>query len=102
MNKIKSHIFRKKRYKIVWRRISSAEKKKMKVDAIASCDSPGTKGKQITIDPTISGRDLLRSAMDEGIHACVWDFDNQAVDEMAESISRFLWRIGYRISDKQE
>ena len=96
-NKIKSHMFRGRRYTIQWRPLSRSEKRQMKTDAIASCDGPPSVKRNITIDPSISEQELLRAAIDEGIHACVWDFDNTAVDEMAESISRFLWRLGFRL-----
>jgi len=99
MNKIKSHVFRGRRYTLAWRPVTKAEKKQMKVDAIGSCDGPpSAKGKSITIDPSLSELELLRAVIDESIHACMWDLDNVAVDEMSSSISRFLWRLGFRDS----
>lgn len=99
MHKIKSHVFRGKRYRIVWRPVSKAEKKQMKTDALGYCEGPpSATNKCITINPSISEFDLLRAAIDEGLHACLWDLDNEAVDEMSESISRFLWRMGFRDS----
>ena len=96
MIRIKSHVFRGKRYKLDWKPVSKADKRKMKLNAIASCDGPETPGKCITINPELSGFDLLRVSVDEGIHACMWDLDNLAVDEMSESIAKFLWRMGFR------
>ena len=101
MIKIKSHIFRGLRYKIKWRPITKAERKKMKYTQtlLGTCDGPSSVGKTITIDPTVSGEELLKVAIDEAIHACMWDLDNVAVDEMSSSISSFLWKIGFRNVD---
>jgi hypothetical protein len=90
VKKIKSHTFRGKRYKIKWKYIPKKE------EAIGFCTSPDVKDKHIIIDPKNANLELLRAAIDEGIHACLWDLDNDAVSEMSESISRFIWRLGFR------
>lgn len=96
MNKINSHIFRGRRYKIENRSVHP-DIKRCDPNTIATCDGPPSQtGKTITIDPEATGLSLLKVAIDEGIHACVWDFDNTAVNEMSESISMFLWRLGFR------
>jgi hypothetical protein len=101
MNKnIRSHVFRGKRYRIEFVAIEKGIKK-LSPRALGTCSDPYTKDKTITIEPDISDRDLLKVAIDEGIHACVWDFDNTAVDQMSQSISDFLWRLGFRKTIKK-
>ena len=95
LNKINSHIFRGKKYKITFSPVDK-DIKRLAPKSLATCDSPKIKDKTITIDPSAHGLVLLKLAIDEGIHACVWDFDNSSVDEMADSISRFVYRIGFR------
>jgi hypothetical protein len=109
MNKIKSHVFRGKRYKIKFKRVSKKLIKCMKnmegkeSSIIGACEGPPSlKNKSITIDPVSTGLEALHVAVDEGIHACLWDLDNDAVDEVSTSVSRFLWRLGYRDSEAAE
>jgi hypothetical protein len=59
------------------------------------CDPPGPE-RTIQIKPTLRQRRMLETLIDEGIHACMWDLDNDAVDECSASIAEFLWRCGYR------
>jgi len=44
----------------------------------------------------LSGRILLNTLIHESIHACDWDAPEKKVQQMANDISRFLWRLGYR------
>lgn len=39
---------------------------------------------------------LLQVALDEGIHACDWDIDNDMVAEFAEDLAGYLWKLGFR------
>jgi len=95
MKKIKSHIFRGKKYKIIISEIDN-EILKLVPRCRGLCDAPDTIGKSITLSPKLSGLDLIKVAVDEGIHACCWDLDNTTVDEMSESIANFLYRLGVR------
>jgi hypothetical protein len=96
VNRIRSHVFRGRRYAVRIEPIDSGVKKACP-KAIATCEGPpSSKNKAITIDPKVTGITLLKVAIDEGLHACLGDLDNTAVDEMSESISRFLWRLGFR------
>lgn len=93
MNKIKSHIFRGKKYQII---IGKIDRKTLKLcpKCAGTCDAPNTKNKAIHLDSKLSGVDLIKLAIDEGLHACCWDLDNNAVDEISGSISKFLYRLG--------
>lgn len=100
MKKIKSHIFRGKRYKIIINEIDDGILK-LSPKCKGLCDAPNTRSKSINLSRELSGIDLIKVAIDEGIHACCWDLDNKAVDEMSESISKFLYRLGVRyVTDK--
>jgi hypothetical protein len=88
LERIKSHRFRLGRYRLVWRNPNN--------HADGTCDPPDAKGKKIFIRRTLPPRRLLEVLVDESIHASCWDLDNEVVVEMAERISAFLWRCGYR------
>lgn len=38
----------------------------------------------------------LDSVIHEVLHAALWDLDEEAVSETANSISQALWKLGYR------
>jgi len=60
------------------------------------CDSPATNSKQIRISHRIRDERLLDVLIHEGLHACHWDLDEEAVDRSAKDLARMLWRLGYR------
>jgi len=45
----------------------------------------------------VSERTILNVTVHEALHACDWDKSEKKVDRTANDISRFLWRLGYRI-----
>jgi hypothetical protein len=96
VRKVKHHTFRGKTYGI---EVIHMQKTDI---AYGDCDPPSVAGKKIRIDPDQHGRRLLQTLLDEATHACNWDLDNVAVDEMAETMSKFLWRCGYRITKKKK
>ena len=65
------------------------------------CDSPKLKGRKILIKRSLIGQRRLEVIIHEALHACMWDIDEEAVDETAHDIARLLWRVGYRSSDGQ-
>jgi hypothetical protein len=85
---IKTHRFRNNRYKVEVKRLR---------DRRGQCDAPTTQGKSILINPGQSGEKLLATLLDEAIHACLFEIDNDVVDEISDDIARFLWRAGYRL-----
>ena len=86
---VKSHIFRGKRWNIKVRR-------KPAKTSHATIDPPQTKSKTIYIDPNMTGLVRLRSLLHEAWHGCDWDMAEEAVEQSAEDVARFLWRLGYR------
>jgi hypothetical protein len=85
---VKSHVFRGRRYAIKWFAPRGQH--------IAWCDDPKRKGKTILLPTNQPERDTLRATIDEAIHACQWDIDNDAVGEISTDIAAFLWRLGWR------
>lgn len=69
-----------------------------------TCDPPTHPGKTIYLDPNPvaegrkvpKGSDALWLAIHEGLHACLWDLDEEAIDSTAVSLTNFLHRLGYR------
>ena len=81
---MKTHTFRGKRYRIL---------------------TPHTKnwyGEEDAVSRTIKiarNQDeprLLETQIHEGLHACLPDLDEAAVDATARDVARFLWRDGWR------
>jgi len=83
---IKLHSFRGKRYRIV----------ACPSDSGGVCDTPKGNDKEMVVP--VDGETLhdLQSTIHEGIHACLWDLDEEAVQEMGDDIGRLLWRLGWR------
>ena len=90
---MKTATFRNKRYTVVM--------KKETAEAMGCCDAPNSPDKQIVIPKGTRLIDLDTS-IHEALHACLWDLDEEAVEETAEDIARFLWRLGYRKVDLDE
>ena len=61
-----------------------------------ACDSPDTAGKKIQILSKLKGQERLEVLLHEGLHACLWDLDEEAVGVIAEDLARMVWKeIGY-------
>lgn len=88
--KIKSHISDGRKYQVRWK----APKER---DVGGWCSDPYRKIKFLEIDPDLSEKDLLRVAIDELIHSLLFQLDNFFVEEMSVSMSRFLWKMGWRL-----
>ena len=85
-----SHVFRNKRYKVCF------VKKVDEEGSWGECDPPNKKNKKVKIRNNLSDKNTLTTAIDEAIHACIFDLDNEVVAEMSQSMSNFLWKLGYR------
>jgi len=44
----------------------------------------------------LSDKMILNTTIHEAIHACDWNMAEDKVQKMANDISGFLWRLGYR------
>ena len=87
------HTFRGKRYCIRWRPPSNPKH-------AGECDDPKYKKPSIVIHPELTGIEKLMTLVDESIHACVYDLDNEVVYETSSAIAMFLWDCGLRFIDE--
>lgn len=83
------HQFRNKRYQVILTN-------NIPRDRNGDCDKPTAINKSIRIKANLGPRHFLEVALDEGIHACLWDVDNDIVADIAHSLSSYLWKLGYR------
>lgn len=66
-------------------------------DRLGECDSPDTKGKQIRIDPRVSGELELDTIIHEIRHAELFHvFIEEWCEFSSSSLARILWMLGYR------
>jgi len=85
MKRIRSHVFRGRRWKIEYSRMRNAD---------GLCDPPNLPEKTLTLRSGLTGRDAVEVAIHEGLHACLWDLDETTVEETARDITALLVRIG--------
>jgi hypothetical protein len=45
---------------------------------------------------SLDGIEELEILLHEMLHGCYWDMDEEAITDTAQSISKALWRMGYR------
>ena len=58
-------------------------------DADGNCDPPGP-NRAIRIDPSLPVERMVAVLIHEGLHACLWDVDHDAVTETAESVAALV------------
>jgi len=91
MPKIKTHIFRGKRFEI-------------DIDSLVQgwCDTPKEKEKLVLriFCPLTQKRESLEILLHESLHACFPDMPEKEVEVAACDISKFLYRLGYRKSNE--
>ena len=85
------YVFRGCTYQIKWRKPRRQAK-----TCGGTCQQPWTKNCTIEIHPALRNRNLLRVLIDESIHACHWDLDNDCVAQTSHAIAGFLWECGVR------
>lgn len=96
MPNVKSHIFRGRRYNL--KKISSSRLKAYNDNkrCIGLCDDPQSKNKTIYIDKELDDLNELDTYIHEALHCGFWDLEENAVQEFATDLAKFLWRLGYR------
>ncbi len=71
-----------------------------KADKHADCDGPHKRRKEIRIRNSLNRPErqakLMEIAIHEALHCADWSKDEEWVGQVAEDISRLLWRLGYR------
>jgi hypothetical protein len=90
-----SHLFRGVEYLVLWRHPRGFPR-----NVGGACSSPKADRLTIEISPKLYGKQKLRVMIDESIHACLWDLDNDSVAQMSTCISEFLWKSGLRFSER--
>lgn len=76
------------------KRFSISRPKRLERDTLGWCMKHG-RGK-IAVAYSLNGEEELEILIHEMLHACYWDMDEEAITESAQSISKALWRLGYR------
>jgi hypothetical protein len=66
------------------------------------CDDPTTPGKEIRIHKALDEKTTLETVVHEVLHAADWHKKEEWVTEVGRDLSRVLWRLGYRRSEKEE
>lgn len=92
---VKSHKFRGR----VWRVVASDNPL---AENDGTCDAPTSANKTLAYYTGLRGPKLLESLIHEGLHACIWDLSEEAVEESAKDLARLLWRLGFRRTKKTE
>ena len=91
LNQIKKYRFVHGIYKIHWEKPNGCR---------GYCTDP--KDRQIWLNPRERDKDLIVTACDEAIHACLWAIDNDYVGEMSSAIGGFLYELGFRLEREKE
>ena len=60
------------------------------------CEAPHVPGKAMDIPVHGGTQEDLCTIPHEGLHACLWDLDEEAVHETSCALARLLWRLGWR------
>ncbi|MBI1176362.1 hypothetical protein GC207_02865 [bacterium] len=94
---VERHRFMGRWFRLLWRRPKIPRANRERGFRIIAATQNTPKVRTIEVDPNLSERDLLRALLDEGIHACFWDLDNDRVAEASRSLAYLLWRVGYRL-----
>lgn len=68
----------------------------------ASCQEPKPKrpSMYIPMDKN-NGKRLLYLCVHEALHACNYKASEDRVENTSQDITRFLWRIGYRLRNEE-
>lgn len=69
------------------------EQHKLPKGVFGECDIDG---RRLTIRPDLHGRPHLDTVLHEALHACLEDVSEESITETAESVTEFLWKLGYR------
>jgi hypothetical protein len=97
MKRPSDHIFRGVPYKIFWRHPRGFRKK-----VGGACSCPRKPFPQIEVSPNLRGESKLRVIIDESIHACLWELDNDIVGEISTNIAHLLWECGLRFEEEED
>jgi len=60
------------------------------------CEQPTSPRPTIRLSRKLPDPEMMAIAIREGLHAGLWDIDEDAVDEIAEALASMLKQMGYR------
>ena len=69
---------------------------------LGHCDAPHVRRRVMDIPLDGDTSEELRIILHEGLHAALWDLDEEAVHETSSDLARLLWRLGWRKDDEPE
>ena len=61
------------------------------------CSSPYESHKKIYFRKSLREQERLRIFIHEMLHACFWEFDEEAIDHGSADCAKALWKFGYRL-----
>jgi len=94
------HLFRNKMYRV---KITNVHPNDGDCNADGDCDAPDTPKKKLRVNKNLGDKKFMIVSLDESVHACQFDLDNEVVGEIANSIGNFLWKLGFRhVKDDEE
>ena len=64
------------------------------------CNSPRGSDPSVRICVGLEDRKGLETVIHESLHACFWAKSEEKVGQTAKDVARFLWRLGFRLEDK--
>jgi hypothetical protein len=102
LSKIKHHNFAGNKYRLKWEKPVDIYNEHGGAEINGLCEDPSTPNRKITIDPDLPEKELLATMIDEGVHASIWQLENDFVDKLSDSLSEFLWRAGFRLTMKKK
>ena len=79
------------------KRFSISRPKRINPELLGWCINTGKP--KIAVAYSLDGEEELEIFIHEMLHACYWDMDEEAITDAAQSISKALWRMGYRKSE---
>ena len=65
-------------------------------DCRGECEPPDSPRKEIRIRKSLKGREFLEITLHEILHAADWSKDEEWIEQVADDISKVLWKLGYR------
>jgi len=86
------HRFRNKQYLI-----KSCKSK----DYLGYCESPKIKNPKLCIDENLKDKELLRIIIHESLHACLYDLDEDSVDEISRQIASIVKKFGFKQKEEK-
>ena len=79
------------------RRYRLEEVARLPGDRFGDCTSPLLPHRLIRVRRSLKGQRRLEVILHEALHACLWDLDEEAIEETAHDLARLLWRLGYGV-----